>query len=132
MSRKKKARRGFTLVELLVAVLILSILMNVAIPYYLKTIDDAEKKTCRANMQTIANSVQAARVKTIAANYTGLYSANVTIDIAKYPDLTSPPMCPDGGIYSISAGASAGNFKVTCTTAPDQGHGSFEPGVNSN
>ena len=56
-------RKGFTLIELLVVVLILSILMAVALPLYLSAVSDSQRKTCRANMQTIANAVQAARVK---------------------------------------------------------------------
>jgi len=58
----RRNRKGFTLIELLVVVLILSILMAVALPLYLSAVADSQKKTCRANMQTIANAVQAARV----------------------------------------------------------------------
>src|SRR5580704_5832602 len=61
-SSKRANRKGFTLIELLVVVLILSILMAVALPLYLSAVADSQKKTCRANMQTIANTVQAARV----------------------------------------------------------------------
>src|SRR5579871_4294238 len=124
-------RKAFTLIELLVVVLILAILMAVALPLYLSAVADSQKKTCRANLQTIANSVQAARVKAQLQDYTTLYSSNVATDIAKYPDLQVVPLCPNGGIYSIEAGARPGNFKVTCTTTPDVGHGSFEPAVNN-
>jgi type IV pilus assembly protein PilA len=122
-------RRGFTLVELLVVVLILAILMSIALPLYLSAIGDAQKKTCRTNLQTIANTVQAARVKLNLADYTTLYSANVATDIAQFPDLVLAPLCPSGGIYGVSAGTKPGNFKVTCSIAL---HGSFEPGVDNN
>ena len=59
----RRSAKGFTLIELLVVTLILSILMAVAIPLYLSSIKDARIKTCRANMQTIANAVQAQRAK---------------------------------------------------------------------
>lgn len=70
-----KTRQGFTLIELLVVVLILAILMAVALPLYLSTVHDSHLKACRANMQTIANAIQTARVQDVAATdysaYTG-------------------------------------------------------------
>jgi len=65
-TKSRSNRRGFTLIELLVVVLILSILMAVALPLYLSAVADSQKKTCRANMQTIANAALAARVRTNA------------------------------------------------------------------
>ncbi len=82
-------RKGFTLIELLVVVLILAILMAVAMPLYLSAVADSQRKTCRANMQTIANAVQAARVKTGASNYTALVTGGVTT--VNLPDLSAAP-----------------------------------------
>src|SRR5690349_14995558 len=123
--KSSNLRSGFTLVELLVVVLILAILMSVALPLYLSAIGDSQRKTCRSNLQTIANVVQSTRVKDHLNNYTSLYTTNVATDIAKYPDLKTTPVCPNHGIYSISAGTKVGNFKVVCTTSPDLGHGSY-------
>ena len=122
-------RKGFTLIELLVVVLILAILMAVALPLYLSAVADSQKKTCRANMQTIGNAVQAARVKASVANYGTLIGGGVTA--VNLPDLTAVPVCPNGGAYALANGSSADNttFLVSCSAT---GHGSFEPGVNSN
>ena len=131
--RTNRGNRGFTLIELLVVVLILAILMSVAIPLYLSAVADSQKKTCRANMQTIANAVQAAHTK----NQTG---ATPELDYANYigavttvlePDLKSLPVCPTNGTYSIAQGSSADNttFAVACSVAD---HGSFEPGKDHN
>src|SRR6476660_5373478 len=93
----RRSRRGFTLIELLVVVLILAILMAVSIPLYLSAVADSQKKTCRSNMQTIANAVQAARVKNSAADYSSFVgSVSTTLE----PDLNSVPTCPLGGAYS--------------------------------
>src|SRR5579884_1081613 len=92
MSRRN--RKGFTLIELLVVVLILAILMAVALPLYLSAVADSQKKTCRANMQTIANAVQAARVKNVSANYNSFAGA---VSTTLEPDLQSVPICPNGG-----------------------------------
>jgi len=128
LSKSRRTRRGFTLIELLVVVLILAILMAVSIPLYLSAVADSQKKTCRANMQTIANSVQAARIKNNSSDYsTFVGSVTTTLE----PDLQAVPLCPSAGAYTIANGSSgtASTFKVACSAT---GHGSFEPGVDSN
>ena len=102
--------------------------MAVSIPLYLSAVADSQTKTCRANMQTIANAVQASRVKAASADYTAFVgSVSTTLE----PDLNSVPICPLLGTYSIANGSSgnATTFKVRCTMT---GHNTFEPGVDSN
>jgi len=103
-----RSRKGFTLIELLVVVLILAILMAVAMPLYLSAVSDAQKKTCRANMQTIANAVQAARIKSGAADYGALITGGVST--TNLPDLTAVPFCPSTGAYSLANGSSVQGF----------------------
>src|ERR1051325_3537425 len=104
--KARRNRRGFTLIELLVVVLILAVLMAVSIPLYLSAVADSQRKTCRANMQTIANAVQAGRVKNNSANYaTFIAAVSTTLE----PDLTSVPTCPNAGTYSIANGNSGDN-----------------------
>ena len=124
-SNKRMNRKGFTLIELLVVVLILAILMAVSIPLYLSAVADSQKKTCRANMQTISNAVAAARIRQNALDYSTYLG---TVDTTKESDLSSIPSCPSAGTYSIAAGTVGGNFKVACTVAA---HGSFEPGKDA-
>src|SRR5690348_8262676 len=102
LKKSRRARKGFTLIELLVVVLILAILMAVALPLYLSAVADSQLKTCRANMQTIANAVQAARVKAVAADYSTWTGKTVAALIAggNLQDLQAAPICPTGGAYS--------------------------------
>jgi type IV pilus assembly protein PilA len=126
-------RKGFTLIELLVVVLILAVLMAVAMPLYLSAISDAQLKTCRANMQTIANAVQAALIKNGAADYSALITGGVTT--TNLPDLLAVPFCPNSGVYSLANGSSgsASTFLVQCNYGTGTAaHGSFEPGVSIN
>lgn len=120
-------RRGFTLVELLVVVLILATLMSVALPLYISAVNDSQLKACRANMQTIANAVQAARVKTLASSYTAIVSSG--INTTNLPDLGSVPTCPNGGTYTLAT--TTAGFSVTCSFSGPPSHGSFQPGVDS-
>ena len=130
MTRNIRTKKhGFTLIELLVVVLILAILMSVALPLYLSAVGDSQKKTCRANMQTIANTVLSAKVKTQALDYGTIITAGVVT--TSLLDLTAVPKCPNAGAYTLANGSSASNttFKVACSAT---GHGTFEPGVDSN
>jgi type IV pilus assembly protein PilA len=133
ISTLSRNRKGFTLIELLVVVLILAILMAVAMPLYLSAVSDAQKKTCRANMQTIANAVQAARIKSGAADYGTLIAGGVTT--TNLLDLLAVPFCPSGGGYSLANGSSASTatFQVKCSFGTGAtAHGKFEPGVDNN
>lgn len=133
ISRRNK--KGFTLVELLVVVLILATLMAVALPLYLSSVADSSKKTCRANMQSIANAAQSWKVKNRAADFTNLTISALT------PDLGAVPSCPDGGTYSIvAAGGTVNDEGGASTTVPagslgiacdHSGHNGFIPGVMS-
>ncbi|RYG36285.1 prepilin-type N-terminal cleavage/methylation domain-containing protein [bacterium] len=124
-----RGRRGFTLVELLVVVLILAILMAVALPLYVSSVNDASRKTCRANMQSIANAAQAWKVKTRAADFSALAtSLDPLVD-----DLGTIPTAPNGGIYSIVVtGSFAPEGGGTAITVPTGGlavkSGATDPG----
>lgn len=130
--KRARKRKGFTLVELLVVVLVLSILMAVAMPLYLNAVDNSKKRVCRANMQSIANAMVAARNKTRAADFTALISGGITV--TNLPDLSTVPICPNGGAYTLATGSSttATTFQVKCSATYPLTHGKFEPGVDNN
>jgi type IV pilus assembly protein PilA len=124
----KKNKRGFTLIELLVTVLILAILMAIALPLYLSAIADSERKTCRANLQTIANAEMAYRVRT-----RGGFTATIA-DLNG--DLLNTPVCPNAGTYSVTVGTPPNSFTVNCNVADHNAGGNgesngYSPGVNS-
>jgi len=130
--RRNLKRKGFTLIELLIVILVLAILMAVALPLYLAAVSDSQVKTCRANMQTIANAEAAFKTQDSAHQFTTTLS---DLDA----NLGATPVCPSGGTYSvvISTGAEtaqngttvpAGGLIVQCSAS---GHGVFAPGIDS-
>jgi type IV pilus assembly protein PilA len=131
INKVRSKRKGFTLIELLIVILVLAILMAVALPLYLAAVSDAQVKTCRANMQTIANAEAAWKTQDVTHTYTTtLTNLNA--------NLGATPVCPSGGAYTvtISTGASVSNGKtvpaggllVACSAT---GHGTFAPGIDS-
>jgi type IV pilus assembly protein PilA len=131
MLRRDRKRRAFTLIELLIVILVLAILMAVALPLYLAAVSDSQVKTCRSNMQTIANAEAAYKTSDTAHQYTTTLS-NLNANLG------STPVCPSGGTYSvaISDGSQQSNGKtvpsggivVSCSST---GHGTFAPGIDS-
>ena len=130
--KNNKRRRGFTLVELLVVVLILATLMAVALPLYLSSVADSAKKTCRANMQSIANAAQAWKVKNDQQTFSGLTLT------ALNPDLGATPQCPSAGTYTIALTGTELDSNGNTQTIPTNGigiqcsysgHNGFIPGV---
>lgn len=137
-SRTRKIRRGFTLVELLVVVLILAILMAVALPLYLGAIASSEKGSARANMQTIANANQSFKLQkgTFATKIDDLYSA--TSDLGPnaltgpgsrtYSLLTSGSCDHDGDGSTAQQNIPTGSFAVQSSVSSD---GCFIPGLSN-
>ena len=126
ITRNRRHLRGFTLVELLVVTLILSILMAVALPLYISAVKDSHIKTNRVNMHSVATAVQAAYVLNQSAGYS-VFSGPATS--AKEPDLNPLPIGPNGETYSVAVpGPHGGAFVVSCS---DSSAGTFEPGYDN-
>lgn len=96
-------KKGLTLIEVLVVVIILAVLVSIAIPLYLRSVRDSEVNTCKTNMSSIANAVQAQRVRTKGAYYSGPVDAAATSVTGPLQDLHNAiPNCPaENGITYV-------------------------------
>jgi general secretion pathway protein G len=58
MTAVRKSRKGFTLVEILIVVIILGILAAIVIPQFTNASEDARKSNMRSQLQTLRSQVE--------------------------------------------------------------------------
>lgn len=119
---QKRLNSGFTLVELLVVILILATLTAIALPLYLRSAVEAEVSACKGNMRSIANAIQANRVRSEDGTYWyGTVNESVVGIANELADLQSVPKCPGRGtLYTADWKGPKGKdgFRVRCSN-PD-------------
>ena len=88
-----RSKKGVTLVELLIVVLILGALAAIAIPRLTQSADTAKINGCKTNIDIINSQIEL-----YAAEHDGTYPANlqvITNSTTYFPD--GPPICPVTG-----------------------------------
>ena len=93
------ARKGFTLVELLLVVLVVAILASIVVPRMSGAAAEAQKSKCNANWANLIRTLEL-----YAANNNGAYPANqaafdadITNSNTYFPH--GAPVCPYGSSY---------------------------------
>lgn len=101
--QQRKAKKGFTLVELLIVIIIIGILAGMMMLSTGSAKDKAEATKIVSNMRTI----KSAALMYYADNGKWPAVTSALDDVSKYLDSS-----PDAGVYSIKEGAASGDLSV--------------------
>jgi type II secretion system protein G len=103
-----RKRKGLTLIELLIVVIILGALAAIAIPRITTSATTAKINACKTNVDTLNTAIEMYRVD--SSSYpSGL--TDVTADANYFPD--GAPVCPFGTGY---------NYSTTTNRVSDHSH----------
>jgi len=120
-------KKGFTLVELMIVVVILGILVAIAIPIFASVTKNSKKKACQSNMRILLGA--AVQIGTDNdSDYSkilssGSFNVGSSINLTTATNLSSDylgrikggiPDCPDDGEYTLTR-TSENGLEVTCS-----------------
>ena len=103
---KTMKRKGVTLIELLIVVIILAALAMIAIPRISQSADNAKQNACATNVDLINSAIEMYYVDNDGAWPAAI--GNVTGSTTYFPD--GAPACPLSGTYSMDGTT----HRVTC------------------
>ncbi len=91
-----KTKKGFTLVELMIVVVIMAILVAVAVPIYTAVTANAKKNTCAANRKMIVQ-----QINTMVMNYqNSSYNKDAEFTITTNPETEKADVISSDNIYT--------------------------------
>ena len=93
----KKTRRGFTLIEIMIVVLIIAILLAIAIPNFLRARETSRAKSCKANLR----QVETAKEQWAMDNKKGATDTPALDTDLVGTYIKSTPACPSSGTYTV-------------------------------
>ena len=106
--------RAFTLVEVMIAVLIIGVLSAIAVPNFVKARSNARLHTCINNLKQL----ETAKEQWAMESKKAIGDACAMSDITGFGQhITRQPTCPSGGSYSVNAVGTPASCSLSA--APD-------------
>ena len=93
------SRAGFTLVEIMIVVAVISLLATIAVPNFLQSRTNSQRGACINNLRLI----DAAKEQYALANNKDSTTTPAADDLTFYMKTTAMPECPASGTYTIAA-----------------------------
>lgn len=97
LREKSKNKKGFTMVELIVVIVIILVLAGALVPSLMKYMDSAKEANCKADAATVLAQLQADYVASLATEETG-----VTVDPVTY-EVSGVPVVKNGTLATADA-----------------------------
>lgn len=97
--RPGRLRRGFTLVEIMIVILIIGMLLTIAIPGFMRARAGAQARTCGNNLKQIVS----AKERWAMDNQRGANDEPALDDLwgpGKF--IKDKPRCPSDGVYTVN------------------------------
>jgi prepilin-type N-terminal cleavage/methylation domain-containing protein len=91
-------KKGFTLIEIMMVIMIIGLLLAVAVPQWIRARELSRFRTCVSNLRTINHSKEQFAMETNLNNGAPCAMADIW---PAYIKTTAPPSCPSGGNYTI-------------------------------
>jgi prepilin-type N-terminal cleavage/methylation domain-containing protein len=93
-------RRGFTLVEIMIVVLIIGILLAIAVPNFIRARESSRAKSCQTNLKSINGAKEQWAMDNKKTSADTPTAADLYGD-TRY--VKSTPACPASGTYTLAA-----------------------------
>ncbi|MDO5136729.1 MAG: DUF4203 domain-containing protein [Eubacteriales bacterium] len=116
-------KKGFTLVELVVVMVILAILAGIGVPALLGYLDKGKEKECQANREALINYYMTEKMIADSRKEEGDEDLTMKKVSENHADVGA---CPSGGTYTFTGPDGPGNISVECNK-----HGKTERKITS-
>jgi type II secretion system protein G len=124
---KYSARKGFTLVEIMIVVAIIGIIIAIAVPAFLRARENSRGQACQENLSKIDGAKEQYALEFKLSN-----GGTVTMDnLINPPGTTSgqkqgylkqEPACPSGGTYTVNPIGTNPTCSIGSSNAPFTPH----------